>query len=117
MIERGDVFKIRLDLPSRAAGIGTTTRTKYVVALQGGRGADGWTDIAVVIASTARSRNQRSFEVEVDSSHGFSHRTFIDCRWVRTLLKSDLPRNAEFRLDASVMHDISVALVKGLQLS
>lgn len=117
MIQRGDVFRTQLSLPNRKTGNGTTTLTKYVVALQGGPAFDTATDIAIAVASTHRRSTVRPFEVLVGVVDGFAHDTVIDCRWPYTVPKSVLPAAPEFRLTSSVMRSVSVALVVGLQMN
>lgn len=116
MIERGDVYRTSFQFPNRS-GTGVTSRTKYVVALQGGKSTDTWPDIAVAIASTSRGAPRR-FEVLVGVYDGFNHDTVIDCRWVYTLAKSDLPPpQRQFRLSSEIMKKVSIALVVGLQMN
>jgi mRNA-degrading endonuclease toxin of MazEF toxin-antitoxin module len=116
-VDRGDVHLIDLQLTDRVPGNGTVVRRKYVVALRGGQDAAWEADVPVVIASTDRGAPRRPYEVAADQSDGFEHDTVIDCRWVHTVPASRLPRESyQFTLGPERMHEISVALVDGLQL-
>jgi mRNA-degrading endonuclease toxin of MazEF toxin-antitoxin module len=118
-VERGDTHKISIHLPNRASGAGTSPRLKYVVCLQGGPDFANQTDVAVVLASTYRRRASgvQPYEVLVGQNHGFLHDTVIDCRWIFTIQKAEVPPSTrKFRLPPDVMDDVSAALVVGLQL-
>ena len=117
-MNRGDVYKGSIALPNRASGVGYQYRAKYVVILQGGPDFASDTDVAVVVASTRKNMSPlRPFEVLVGTAQGFHHDTLIDCRWPYTLTK-DIVTSGTFlaQLDDHVMHRVSLALLRGLQM-
>jgi mRNA-degrading endonuclease toxin of MazEF toxin-antitoxin module len=117
-VKRGDVHLVQLELPDRTKGSGTSPRAKYVVILQSGAGFDNLPDVAVVVCSSSRKAGRpiRPFEVLVGPDEGFETETVIDCRWVRTIQKQDVPQTRYTELSDVVMDQISAALAVGLQL-
>jgi mRNA-degrading endonuclease toxin of MazEF toxin-antitoxin module len=104
-------------LPNREAGSGSTYRDKYVVLLQGGPEFRDATEVAVLVVSTLRSQGRRPFEVISGPNDGFDHDSVIDCRWPYTLQKAEvLGGDYKFTLPQDRMHEVSLALVHGLQL-
>lgn len=116
-MNRGDVYKIELELPNRS-GSGTEVREKYVVALQGGSDFANVTEVAVVIASTYRGSGAvRPFEVLVGPPEGFHHTTVIDGRWPATLPKAQLHAGRLLTtLAPETMWRVSRAIASGLQM-
>ena len=115
------MYLVTVALPNRNAPGGFLIPTsKYVAVLRGGRAAASELEVPVIIASTDRrvtGQKLRPFEVAVGIAEGFNHATILDCRWVYTLEKSQLPAaNHRFRLSDKKMGDVSVALVSGLQM-
>lgn len=117
-MDRGDVHLVQMALPDRVIGSGTTIHDKYVVVLRGREPTES--EVPVVIASTDRRKPGqpvRTFEVAVGVADGFHHDTLIDCRWVHTIPKRDLsPATHRFKLSQTVMREISISLVSGLQM-
>lgn len=109
---------VPMALPNRVARTGTTIHNKFVVVLRGGQPTES--EVPVVIASTDRRKpgqDVRTFEVDVGVADGFDHDTLVDCRWVHTIPKANLTQATfRFKLSPPVMHDISLALVSGLQM-
>lgn len=116
-MNRGDVYLIRMRLPNRDGGSGSTYHDKYVVLLQGGPQFRDATEVTVLVASTQRAQGLRPFEVLTGEDDGFDHATIIDCRWPYTLRKAEvLAGDYKFTLSADRMREVSLALVHGLQL-
>lgn len=116
-MNRGDVYKIRMRLPDRQGGSGSSYLDKYVVVLQGGPDFAVATEVTVVVASTHRSQGVRPFEVLCGQADGFDHDTVVDCRWPFTLRKSEVAAgDYKFTLSQARMHQVSLGLVHGLQL-
>ena len=115
-MDRGEVYRCQITLPARGGGAGGV-RTKWVVVLQGGPDFAANPEVAVLVASTHSGAPPRPFEVLVGTGDGFVHDTVIDCRWPFTMLKADLLTGTlETTLSTNRMHQVSVALVRGLQL-
>jgi hypothetical protein len=116
-VDRGEVHRIDLELPDHVPGNGTVVRRKFVVTLRGGPDAAWEADVPIVIASTDRGAPRQPHEVAADASDGFDHDTIIDCRWVHTVPARFLRAETyQFTLGPQRMHEISVAVVEGLQL-
>lgn len=115
-MERGEVYLCSLNLPQRSGGAGGL-RNKYVVILQGGVNFATCTDVAVLVASTYNGQTVRAFEVVVGVAEGFDHDTVIDGRWPFTIGKSVVNAGQlKLKLDDLRMHEVSVAIGRGLQL-
>ena len=117
-MDRGDVYLINMELPNRQGGAQPENRSKYVIVLQGGPIFASTTEVAVVVASTYRSRGRaRPFEVLLGQAEGFDHDTVVDGRWVFTISKAKVQSGRyRFQLDSGRMTKISVAIVAGLEL-
>ena len=120
-MNRGDIYLCRsLLLPNRdsaARDDDVTARDKLVVILNDGAITASATEVAVVIASTHSGAPRRSFEVIVGVNEGLKWSTVIDCRWPYTLRRSMLATERLITtLNPSRMHEVSLALVVGLQL-
>jgi len=119
-VHRGDVYLVSLQLPNRTSSPSRyESRDKLVVILQGGPDFASVTDVAVAVASSRRGdRPVRSFEVLAGQNEGFQHESLIDCRWPYTLPKSQVQGGRFlFTLPADTMRMVSLALVRGLQMS
>jgi mRNA-degrading endonuclease toxin of MazEF toxin-antitoxin module len=116
-VNRGDVHFIPLLLPDQNNPGQTVTLEKFVVVLRGGQATNHESEVPLLVASTLRMAGEpRPFEVHVDPTPtGFEEETVIDCRWPFTMQKVHVD-NYRFRLPADVMNDVSLALVRGLQM-
>ncbi len=96
-------------------------RNKYVVILRGGPTADAEPDVTYLIASSDRrlpGQQLRSFEVSLGPAEGFHHETLIDCRWVYTVPRREVPVGSfRFQLPEVTMDVVNIALIRGLQMS
>ena len=112
------MYFCQIELPNRSAAPGPpVTRDKLLVVLQGGVAFAGCTEVAVVIGSTWRGGQQRPFEVVMGDADGFHHDTVVDCRWPFTLPKTQVEAGRQlFKLSDQRMHEVSIALVRGLQI-
>jgi len=107
-----------IPLPNRQGRSQPQVRRKVAVVLQGGELFAAATDVAVVISSSDRGTGgARPFEVLLDQQDGVDHDTIVDCRWPFTVPKGLLERG-EYKVTLSPerMHQISVALVAGLEI-
>lgn len=107
-----------IPLPNRQGRTQPQLRRKLAIMLQGGELFEAAADVAVVIASSDRGTGGvRPFEVLLDQQDGVDHDTIVDCRWPFTLPKSVIQRGElKTSLSPRRMHEISVALVAGLEL-
>ena len=118
-LQRGAVYLCQIQLPNRS-GTGPVSRAldKLLVVLQGGPPFADCSEVAVVVASTWRRGSPRPFEVVMGTADGFLHDTVVDCRWPYTLPKAQVVSGRHmFTLPSTRMHQLSLALVRGLQLS
>lgn len=112
---RGEVYFCSIALPRRFGSGGVLD--KLVLVLQGGDAFEPYTDVAVLVASSYEGGAIRPFEVLLGTDEGFDHETVIDGRWPFTLRKSDVLKGKRIlKLTEERMHQVSVAIVKGLQL-
>lgn len=118
VVERGEVYMADIPLPNRQGRSQPQIRRKLAVVLQGGQLFAAAEDVAVVISSSDRGTGgRRPFEVLLDRQDGLDHDTIVDCRWPFTLPKRVIERGElKATLDPGKMHQISVALIAGLEL-
>jgi mRNA-degrading endonuclease toxin of MazEF toxin-antitoxin module len=121
-MQRGDVYLCRsLLLPNRdpvPLDDDVTPKDKLVVILNDGAITASTTEVAVVIASTHIGLPKRSFEVILGTADGLRWDTVIDCRWPYTLRQGQIAAGRRITtLSSARMHEVSLALVVGLQLS
>lgn len=114
-LTRGDVYYASIELPNPEAPGLEVVRGKLIVLLRGGN-----SDLRVpfLVASSDRSTSIRPFEVLVKASEGaFDKDTIIDCRWPYTITRARLEKGKHlFTLPSSVMTEINLGLVVGLQM-
>jgi hypothetical protein len=120
-MKRGEVYLAPIALPNRDPKVsseGLARRSKLLVVLQEGQIVAGSTEVAVVLVSTYRgSGKPRPFEVLVGTNDGFDHLSVIDGRWPYTVRRSMLEAGRCITtLTPVTMHDVSIAIYRGLQL-
>lgn len=106
-------------LPNRQGRTQPQILRKLAVVLQGGPLFEAVPDVAVVISSSDRegTGGMRPFEVLLDRQDGVDHDTIVDCRWPFTLPKRLIERGVyKVTLSPQRMHEISIALIAGLDL-
>lgn len=117
VVNRGDVYIVRIILPVRPRG-GGGERTKWVVLLQGGPAFASSTDVAVIVASTYHGDPLRPSDVLFGAAEGFDHDSVVDCRWPYTVLKSSIASGTyKFTLTPASMKRIALGLANGLQMT
>lgn len=111
---RGDVYFTRFEFvrPNEEYEY----KDKFVVVLREDPAAEH--NVPVVLANTFRiPREPFDWEVFIPpQADRFPAPTYIDCRWVYTLVKRQIGENYRFPLSTATMREVDLRLMKGLQM-